>query len=133
MKNNVWTKSAYSNGNGGNNCVEVLHSWFKSSHSGPGNCLEVAFHKSSHSLGNGTCVEAGYHKASGCSAGGCVEVGSEASTHCAGGECVETAVIDDTIYVRDSKDPDGPKLAFDRDEWAAFVAGVKDGEFEFDA
>ena len=33
------------------------------------------------------------------------------------------------VAVRDSKDPDGPKLAFGLDEWLAFTAGVKAGEF----
>jgi hypothetical protein len=32
--------------------------------------------------------------------------------------------------VRDSKTPDGPKLAFTADEWLAFTAGVKAGEFD---
>lgn len=30
----------------------------------------------------------------------------------------------------DTKDPDGPKLAFTQAEWDAFVAGVKNGEFD---
>jgi Domain of unknown function (DUF397) len=29
------------------------------------------------------------------------------------------------VAVRDSKDPDGPKLTFTLDEWAAFTATVK--------
>lgn len=38
---------------------------------------------------------------------------------------------EDLLYlVRDSKDPDGPTLAFTAAEWAAFIAGVKDGEFD---
>jgi hypothetical protein len=32
--------------------------------------------------------------------------------------------------VRDSKNPGGPKLAFAADEWRAFTAGVKAGEFD---
>lgn len=32
------------------------------------------------------------------------------------------------VRVRDSKDPDGPVLAFGRDEWQAFTAGVRAGE-----
>jgi len=32
--------------------------------------------------------------------------------------------------VRDSKDPAGPILRFTAREWAAFVGGAKDGEFD---
>ncbi len=43
-----------------------------------------------------------------------------------GGECVEVATnLPSIVAVRDSKDPDGPKLAFSTDEWTAFVRGVK--------
>ena len=31
--------------------------------------------------------------------------------------------------IRDSKDPDGPRLCFTADEWTAFLAGVRAGEF----
>jgi hypothetical protein len=41
-----------------------------------------------------------------------------------GGECVEVANLSGTIGVRDSKDPDGPKLLVDRDAFAALVAGA---------
>jgi hypothetical protein len=34
------------------------------------------------------------------------------------------------IVMRDSKKPDGPVLYFTEAEWDAFVAGVKDGEFD---
>ncbi len=45
-----------------------------------------------------------------------------------GGECIE---VDDANpgTVRDSKDPHGPTLAFPADAFAAFLAGVKNGEF----
>lgn len=47
-----------------------------------------------------------------------------------GGNCVEVAHnLPGAVAVRDSKDPDGPKLAFGPDEWLAFTAGVKAGEF----
>ena len=37
------------------------------------------------------------------------------------------------LYVmRNSGDPDGPKLYFTEAEWDAFVLGVKDGEFDLD-
>jgi hypothetical protein len=34
------------------------------------------------------------------------------------------------VAVRDSKDREGPALVFTRDQWRAFTAGVRDGEFE---
>jgi Domain of unknown function (DUF397) len=48
-----------------------------------------------------------------------------------GGACVEVAALGDGgRAVRDSKDPSGPRLAFAAEEWAAFTAGVKAGEFD---
>ena len=48
-----------------------------------------------------------------------------------GGTCVEVARnLPGAVAVRDSKDPDGPKLAFAPDEWVAFTAGIKTGEFD---
>ncbi|GLW96992.1 DUF397 domain-containing protein [Microtetraspora sp. NBRC 16547] len=48
-----------------------------------------------------------------------------------GGQCVEVASnLPGVIAVRDSKDPDGPRLLFTPAEWRAFVDGVKDGEFD---
>jgi hypothetical protein len=32
--------------------------------------------------------------------------------------------------VRDSKDPDGPSLAFSADSWRSFVAGLHAGDFD---
>ncbi|MEO3782090.1 DUF397 domain-containing protein [Actinocorallia sp. B10E7] len=34
------------------------------------------------------------------------------------------------IVMKDAKEPDGPVLYFTQAEWDAFVAGVKDGEFD---
>jgi hypothetical protein len=48
-----------------------------------------------------------------------------------GGQCVEVARnLPGIVAVRDSKDPDGPKLSVAPDEWEAFAAGIKDGEFD---
>ncbi len=48
-----------------------------------------------------------------------------------GGQCVEVAAnLPGVIAVRDSKNPDGPKLLFTPAEWQAFIGGVKDGEFD---
>jgi Domain of unknown function (DUF397) len=46
-----------------------------------------------------------------------------------GANCVEVAFGPENVFVRDSKDPDGPILKFTPDEWAAFIAGVNAGEF----
>jgi hypothetical protein len=45
------------------------------------------------------------------------------------GQCVEVARDDDTIKVRDSKNPNGPVLSFTRAEWEAFLDGASKGEF----
>ncbi|MFE6776870.1 DUF397 domain-containing protein [Streptomyces sp. NPDC057702] len=51
-----------------------------------------------------------------------------------GGDCVEWApahaAATGTVPVRDSKDPHGPTLAFDATAWTAFVASVKNGDFD---
>ena len=44
-----------------------------------------------------------------------------------GGACVEVARnLPGVVAVRDSKDPAGPALVFSQDEWAAFMAAIKD-------
>jgi Domain of unknown function (DUF397) len=53
------------------------------------------------------------------------------STYCSGdGNCVEVEFHGNAVGLRDSKDPAALALRFDRQEWAAFVAGVKAGEFD---
>ena len=54
------------------------------------------------------------------------------STRSSGGDnCVEVAVAaDGAVGMRDSKDRSGPVLEFSLDGWAAFLAGVRDGEFD---
>ena len=44
--------------------------------------------------------------------------------------CVEVAFIDGRIAVRDSKNPAGPALLFSPWEWAIFLAGAGNGEFD---
>lgn len=46
------------------------------------------------------------------------------------GECVEVAFVPNAVAMRDSKDPQGPVLAFTPKEWDAFLSGAKDGEFD---
>ena len=46
-----------------------------------------------------------------------------------GGGCVEvTGTPDAAIAISDSKDPDGPRLAFTAADWRAFLCQVKDGQ-----
>ncbi len=50
-----------------------------------------------------------------------------------GGDCVEVAVnLPGIVAVRDTKDRDGAALVFTHAEWAAFLSGVRDGEFDLD-
>ena len=45
--------------------------------------------------------------------------------------CVETAFLTDgRVAVRDSKDRGGAALIYTSTEWAAFISGAKDGEFD---
>jgi hypothetical protein len=47
------------------------------------------------------------------------------------GNCVEVASLPDgAVAVRNSRFPSGPALVYTRPEIAAFVAGVRDGEFD---
>lgn len=51
-----------------------------------------------------------------------------------GGSCVEAGpLLDGTgrVALRHSKAPDAEVIVYTRAEWAAFVGGVKDGEFDF--
>ena len=53
------------------------------------------------------------------------------SSFCSVGACVEVAVTaDNHVAVRDAKLEDGPVLFFNADEWRAFLAGVRNGEFD---
>lgn len=53
------------------------------------------------------------------------------STKCdmSGPNCVEVLRVDDHISIRNSQRPD-VTIGYDRDEWRAFVEGVKAGEFD---
>lgn len=75
----------------------------------------VSWHKSSYSAGNG---------------GDCVEVAEvwrkSSSSGGNGGDCVEVAAtLPAAVAVRDSKDPDGPKLIFTPAAWSAFTASLR--------
>jgi hypothetical protein len=53
------------------------------------------------------------------------------SSHTSNGQaCVEVAPATDAVLMRDTKDRGaGPILRVGYPEWAAFLAGIRDGEF----
>jgi Domain of unknown function (DUF397) len=48
---------------------------------------------------------------------------------CGNGECIEVARDRDEIVIRDSKNP-ALQLRYNRQEWRAFILGVKSGDFD---
>lgn len=86
----------------------------------PIDCVEDTVKSSKCKPNYQVCVEVDM-KSSQCPAGACVDVASNGGN--SGGNCYE---------VRDTKDPNSPVLHFTKDEWVAFVLGVKAGEFDFD-
>jgi Domain of unknown function (DUF397) len=44
--------------------------------------------------------------------------------------CVEAATLSTARLVRDSKDPDGPTLAFTPAAWTSILGRVKEGRFD---
>ncbi len=54
------------------------------------------------------------------------------SSFCSFGNCVEVGrTSDGAVVVRDTKNRAQEALTFTDEEWVAFVAGVKAGEFDF--
>ena len=47
-----------------------------------------------------------------------------------GGDCVEMTDLTSLVAVRDSKNPDGPKLIFSRRELGMLVERVKSGDLD---
>lgn len=46
------------------------------------------------------------------------------------GDCVEVAAVELGAAVRDSKDQDGPVLAFSGEAWTAFLVGIMQADFD---
>ncbi|MDG4795309.1 DUF397 domain-containing protein [Micromonospora sp. WMMD1082] len=74
----------------------------------------MTWHKSSHSGTDTDCVEVAEVPAT---------AWRKSSRSGTDTNCVEVAELTRAVAVRDSKDPTGPVLAFDRLSWSAFVAG----------
>jgi predicted secreted Zn-dependent protease len=76
-----------------------------------------------------------WRKSTASESGNCVEVSLpewRKSSRSSDGACVEVAMDHDAVLVRDSKAPTGRVLRFNRHEWAAFLAGVRAGEFDLE-
>ena len=52
------------------------------------------------------------------------------SRQCESGECVGVARQGEFVLIGNSSDPGAPVSRFTRQEWSAFVAGVKLGDFD---
>lgn len=49
---------------------------------------------------------------------------------CNGGACIQVAPSGEMIVIGDTKNPRGPVLTYTQEEWAEFVIGVKQGDFD---
>ncbi|HTS96222.1 MAG TPA: DUF397 domain-containing protein, partial [Streptosporangiaceae bacterium] len=49
---------------------------------------------------------------------------------CNAGTCIRVAADGDTVFLGDSKSPEGPVLVYSRSEWTTFVEGVRGGDFD---
>jgi predicted secreted Zn-dependent protease len=50
--------------------------------------------------------------------------------NCDGGSCVEVAADQNVIWIRNSRQPDGPLLQYTPEEWHEFASGIKKGDFD---
>ncbi len=44
--------------------------------------------------------------------------------------CVSIKITDDAVMVRDTKDPHKTTLTFNHNEWKAFTAAIRKGQFD---
>lgn len=49
---------------------------------------------------------------------------------CNGGACIRIAPSGDMVLIGDSKDPDGPVLAYSRSDMRGFLDGIRRGDFD---
>jgi len=53
-------------------------------------------------------------------------------SRCGSGHCVEWLVSESHVLVRDSKDREGSRLRFTRQEWLEFLDAVRSGEADME-
>lgn len=58
------------------------------------------------------------------------ELAWRVAPECDGGSCVRVAQKGEMVLIGDSKDPDGPVLAYTHAEWRTFTEGIKHGHFD---
>lgn len=66
--------------------------------------------------------------------GNCVEVGSwrkSSRSDASGGACVEVGRVASVVAVRDSKDPDGPKLTFRSAAFRTLARDIRAGRYDW--
>lgn len=68
-------------------------------------------------------TEAQWRKSSHSASNECVEVAWRKSTYSQPDECVEVAFALTSVGVRDSKQPEGPRLTFSPETWLKFISG----------
>lgn len=102
--------------------------WQKSSRCSSGTCVEVAFAKATHSLAD-NCVEVGTSRPTGCECDTVIAY-TKASHSAGAGACVETADGPTDVYIRDSKNPDGPILRIPRPVFTDFTDAIKTGQLD---
>jgi len=52
------------------------------------------------------------------------------SSSSASSNCAEVSITDKSVFMRNSKQPTSYVLEFSHSEWAAFLSGVRLGEFD---
>jgi hypothetical protein len=50
------------------------------------------------------------------------------SSLCGNATCVEVASDSHAVYLRDGKDPDGPRLTFSHEAWRTWIDRIKNGD-----
>ena len=52
------------------------------------------------------------------------------SSYCNGGDCVQVAQTESSVFLGDSKNPNGPALSYTRSGWERVINNIKSGKFD---